>query len=105
MSMVADMVSVAASRKCTLWAVFAVTIRFGPPGRLLRSFIWASHFPRWTVAEHPAVVWKQRQIVAERPGCCNAGDKPGSIGATGSVGDLCHRQAVTLYCRVVVVQR
>ena len=31
--------SVAASRKCTLWAVLAVTIRFGPPGRLLRSSI------------------------------------------------------------------
>src|SRR5436309_2469830 len=37
MSMVAAMASVAASRKCTLWAVLAVTIRFGPPGRLLRS--------------------------------------------------------------------
>ena len=37
MSMVADMVSVAASIKCTLCAVFAVTIRLGPPGRLLRS--------------------------------------------------------------------
>src|SRR5439155_2741459 len=37
MSMVANMVSVAASRKCTLWAVLAVTMRLGPPGRLLRS--------------------------------------------------------------------
>src|SRR5947208_3419741 len=37
MSMVAAMVSVAASRKCTLWAVLAVTMRCGPPGRLLRS--------------------------------------------------------------------
>src|SRR3954463_8774930 len=41
MSMVAVMASVAASRKCTLWAVFAVTIRLGPPGRLLRSNIVA----------------------------------------------------------------
>src|SRR5262249_20262810 len=37
MSMVAAMLSVPASRKCTLWAVLAVTMRFGPPGRLLRS--------------------------------------------------------------------
>src|SRR5215216_3174671 len=41
MSIVAVMASVAASRKCTLWAVFAVTIRLGPPGRLLRSNIVA----------------------------------------------------------------
>src|SRR5215831_12674133 len=37
MSMVVARVSVAASRKWTLWAVLAVTIRLGPPGRLLRS--------------------------------------------------------------------
>src|SRR5262245_52814381 len=46
MSMVADRVSVAASRKCTLWAVLAVTIRLGPPGRLLRSSITP---PSWSL--------------------------------------------------------
>src|SRR5271156_4091682 len=40
MSMVFASVSVSASRKCTLCAVFAVTIRLGPPGRLLRSSIY-----------------------------------------------------------------
>src|SRR5262245_46017369 len=42
MSSVAVMASVAASRKCTLWAVFAVTMRLGPPGRLLGSIMQAS---------------------------------------------------------------
>src|SRR5437899_9302443 len=37
MSRLPVMASVAASKKCTLLALFAVTIRFGPPGRLLRS--------------------------------------------------------------------
>src|ERR687895_37108 len=42
MSMVAVVASVAASTKCTLCAVLAVTIRFGPPTRLLRSIICVS---------------------------------------------------------------
>src|SRR5215813_7647150 len=42
MSMVAVMFRVAASKKWTLWAVLAVTMRLGPPGRLLRSNIASS---------------------------------------------------------------
>src|SRR5262245_39282429 len=42
MSSVAVIVSVAASKKCTLCAVLAVTIRWGPPFRLLRSNIASS---------------------------------------------------------------
>src|SRR5882757_354860 len=74
MSMVADVVSVAASRKCTLCAVFAVTISFGPPGRLLRSSMlpairsWLSAARR---RDHPrgVVVFVEldRLAVAEAP--------------------------------------
>jgi len=42
MSIVAVVASVAASTKCTLWAVLAVTMRFGPPGRLLGSIMRCS---------------------------------------------------------------
>src|SRR5262247_1235243 len=42
MSSVAVIVSVAASKKCTLCAVLGVTIRWGPPCRLLRSNIASS---------------------------------------------------------------
>src|SRR5262249_4742189 len=61
MSMVADRLSVAASRKCTLWAVLAVTIRLGPPGRLLRSSITP---PRWSL---PGVI--RQSSFSQEDGC------------------------------------
>src|SRR5262249_571138 len=53
MSISPVLASVAASKNCTLLAVFAVTIRCGPPGGLLRSGIAIILHPEQTVRVRP----------------------------------------------------